>query len=241
MKPCSAWATTNAQRASAAPTREIAPVHSAEARVEAAPARHAVDVHRDLGRRQVLELLPRQPDRVLDVAPDAEVPGREVDLRDRSRMQDGPLLRQVLTGREACRSYPASATFFSALERNTRLRLVRNAHRGTAAGLRRRARAGCRGFPPADALERRHRGAVRRAAADAEGADHRADARDAPRGRRLPASHRTWARRDRAVGAATSPVRGQVRDRAGGAHFRARLGRRLCSRREQLDAGASRP
>ena len=60
---------------------EIAPVHAAEARVEPAPARDAVDVGRDLGLRQLPELLPREPDRVLDLTEDAEIPHREIDLR----------------------------------------------------------------------------------------------------------------------------------------------------------------
>src|SRR5947208_9028900 len=53
---------------------EIAPMNPAEPRVEAAPAGDAVDVDRDLGRRQLLQLLPRQRGRILDLAEDLEIP-----------------------------------------------------------------------------------------------------------------------------------------------------------------------
>src|SRR5207248_3918577 len=61
--------------------RELAPVDAAEGRVEAAPARHAVDVDGDLGARKRLELLPRERDRPLDLSEEAKVPRGEVRLR----------------------------------------------------------------------------------------------------------------------------------------------------------------
>src|SRR4029077_20491403 len=78
---------------------EIVPVDAAEARVEAAPARDAVDVDRDLAAGQLLQLLPRQRQRLLDLAEDAEVPGRKIRARNRAGMQHRPLLRQVLARR----------------------------------------------------------------------------------------------------------------------------------------------
>src|SRR5213592_1701989 len=80
--------------------RQLAPVDAAEARVEAAPARHAVDVDGDLGARKRLELVPCARDRPLDFAEDAEVPRGQVGLRDRAGMEHRPLLGQVLPGRE---------------------------------------------------------------------------------------------------------------------------------------------
>src|SRR2546430_2547329 len=80
---------------------EIAPMDPAEARVEAAPAGDAVDVDRDLGRRQLLQLLPAQRDRILDLAEDLEVPARELGLGHAARVQHRPLLGQVLARRQA--------------------------------------------------------------------------------------------------------------------------------------------
>src|SRR5437870_5444867 len=76
---------------------------AAEARVEAAPARDAMDVQRDLDGRQLLELAPGQAERFLDFAADREVPRREVGLRHGARMEDGPFLGQVMPGRQAGR------------------------------------------------------------------------------------------------------------------------------------------
>src|SRR5947208_9889401 len=70
--------------------RELTPMDATEARVEAAPARDAVDVHRDLDGRQLLELAPGQAERLLDFAADREVPRREVGLGHRARVEDGP-------------------------------------------------------------------------------------------------------------------------------------------------------
>src|SRR6187397_3000465 len=81
--------------------RELAPVNTLEARVEAAPACDAVDVKCDLRLRQRLQLVVRQRQRLFDLAEDVEVPGCKVGLRHRTGVQDGPLLRQVLTRRQA--------------------------------------------------------------------------------------------------------------------------------------------
>src|SRR6266536_3374304 len=61
--------------------RELAPVHALEGRVEAAPARDAVDVDRDLAARQLAQLIPGERQRTLDLAGDPQVPGGEVDPR----------------------------------------------------------------------------------------------------------------------------------------------------------------
>ena len=53
--------------------------------------------------RERVELVPRQPDRALDLSLDEEVPGREVRLRDRAGVENGPLLGQVLARRQARR------------------------------------------------------------------------------------------------------------------------------------------
>ena len=85
VKPCSAWATTKrAARLRLAPARRASPSSTPrKLRVEAAPARHAVDVDRHFARRQRPELVPAQRDRILDLAEDLEVPGREVGRRAR--------------------------------------------------------------------------------------------------------------------------------------------------------------
>jgi hypothetical protein len=83
--------------------RELFPMDAAEARVEAAPARDAVDVDGDLAARQVLQLLPAERDRLLDLAEDAEVPGREIGVGDGARVEDRPLLGEVLAWWKACR------------------------------------------------------------------------------------------------------------------------------------------
>src|SRR4051812_12480641 len=76
--------------------RDLAPVDASEARVEPAPARDAVDVHGHRAARQLLQLLPGQRQRLLDLAEDAEVPRAEVGVGNRPCVQHGPLLRQVL-------------------------------------------------------------------------------------------------------------------------------------------------
>ena len=60
-----------------------------------------MDVDGDLRRRERRQLLPAERERPLHLAEDAEVPGREVGRRHGPHVQHGPLLGQVLTGREA--------------------------------------------------------------------------------------------------------------------------------------------
>ena len=82
---------------------ERAPVDAFERSVEATPARDAVDVL-GMGRPwERVQLVPRDPDRILDLSRDEEVPGREVGTRDRAGMQNRPLLGQVLARRQARR------------------------------------------------------------------------------------------------------------------------------------------
>ncbi len=83
--------------------RKLAPVDSIEARVEPAPAGHAVDVDRDLRLGQPLQFVVAEGDRLLDLPEDPEVPGREVGARHGAGVQDGPLLRRVLPGRQTRR------------------------------------------------------------------------------------------------------------------------------------------
>ena len=52
--------------------------------------------------------------RLLHLAPDPEVPGGQVGVWHRSRVEYRPLVRQVLAGRQPRRIEPASTTFFSA-------------------------------------------------------------------------------------------------------------------------------
>ncbi len=125
---------------------ERAPVDALEGHVEAAPARDAVDVL-GVGRpRERVQLVPREPDRVLDLSRDDEVPGREVGARDRAGVQDRPLLGQVLAWWQArrvvarlddlsLRSAPEHGCNTSPMP-GTAMRIGR-----TAARLRRRARA----------------------------------------------------------------------------------------------------
>jgi hypothetical protein len=75
-------------------------VDAAEARVEAAPPRDAVDVGRHLRGRQRAELLVVERDLLLDLAGDPQLPGRRIDVRDVARVQDGPLLGQILARRQ---------------------------------------------------------------------------------------------------------------------------------------------
>src|SRR4029079_15487726 len=82
---------------------ELAPMDTAEPCVEPDPASHAVDVDGDLAAPQCWELLPREPDRLLDLAEDAQIPRREVDRGNAARVEDGPLLGQVLARRESRR------------------------------------------------------------------------------------------------------------------------------------------
>ena len=82
---------------------ERAPGNALERHVEAAPARDAVDVLGHFDLRQLVELLPRERRLTLDLAPDAEVPGREVGLRDGSGVEHRPLVGDVLAGRQPSR------------------------------------------------------------------------------------------------------------------------------------------
>ena len=111
---------------------------------------------------------------------DGEVPGREVGVRDRARVQDRPLLGEVLAGRQPrgvvsrldhlpLGSAPEHASYTSARWPS---RPYESA--ATPTRLRRRSRSGRRDLSPGAGLERR-RGArpgrgVRGAAPDAEGA-----------------------------------------------------------------------
>src|SRR5579872_1967787 len=81
--------------------RELAPADALELRVEPAPAGDAVDVGRDLGRGQRGQLLVAEAERLLDLAGHLQRPGREVDVRDVAGVEHGPLVREVLAGREA--------------------------------------------------------------------------------------------------------------------------------------------
>ena len=59
-----------------------------------------MNVGRDLCLRQRPQLVVAERNRFLDLAEDLEVPRREIGLRDGAGVQDGPLLCQVLAGRE---------------------------------------------------------------------------------------------------------------------------------------------
>ncbi len=87
-------------RERAAELGELAPVHAFEAGVEAAPARHAVDVLGVAAPRQLVELLPAELELLLDLAADAQPPAREIDLGDASGVQHRPFLGHVLAGRK---------------------------------------------------------------------------------------------------------------------------------------------
>src|SRR4051794_35782509 len=93
-------------RLRAAELRELTPVDALEVRVEAAPARDAVDVGRDLGRRQCPQLVEAERHRLLDLAAQLERPRRDVDVRNLASVEDGPLLREVLPRRQAGRVEP---------------------------------------------------------------------------------------------------------------------------------------
>jgi len=85
---------------------ELAPVDAAKALVEAAPAGDAVDVGSHLGLRQGAQIVEGEAKLALDGAEDAQVPGRQVDVWHGARVQDGPLLREVLAWRQPCRVVP---------------------------------------------------------------------------------------------------------------------------------------
>ncbi len=67
--------------------------------VELAPAGHAVDVHLQLGARQLLKLFPVPALLLLDLAPDSQVPGLRIELGDRAVVQHRELVGRRLAGR----------------------------------------------------------------------------------------------------------------------------------------------
>src|SRR5215468_3302535 len=83
--------------------RKLPPVDPAESGVEAAPPRDAMDVRRDFGRRQRPQLLVVECDLLLDLAEDPQLPGGDVDVRNVPRVENGPLLGQVLARRQTRR------------------------------------------------------------------------------------------------------------------------------------------
>src|SRR3954447_457344 len=72
--------------------------NSLPVRVELCPAGHAMDVRVDGLAGQRLELVPAEGERVVDLAVDLEVPGREVGPRDRAVVEDRELVGLVLAG-----------------------------------------------------------------------------------------------------------------------------------------------
>ena len=216
--------------------RDLAPVNAAEARVEAAPARDAVDVLHVLRLRQRGELVPAQRDRVLDLAEDAEVPRREIRVRHRAGVQHRPLLREVLARREARGVVPGGRDllFGPTPEHAAYTNCDEARDSEAAARVRPRRRSRRRRLPAADGLERRRGARARRelrgAAAHGEGAGDRAAARAATRRRRLPPADRARARRPRARRARAHALRGQGRGRARGARVDARLRRAAAGR-----------
>jgi hypothetical protein len=65
-----------------------------------------MDVGCDLRLRERLQLGVAQGEGFLDLTEDLEVPRREIGLRNGAGVEDGPLLRQVLAGRESGRVEP---------------------------------------------------------------------------------------------------------------------------------------
>src|SRR3954465_12515847 len=74
--------------------------------VELRPAGDAVDVGHDLALGQGTQLVPGQPELVLDLAEHAQIPRREVETRVRAYRQDREALGQVLARRHAVRVDP---------------------------------------------------------------------------------------------------------------------------------------
>src|SRR5207248_2105138 len=68
------------------------------------PGGHAVHVRGVLRAREFLELLPARPDRLLDGAKDAEVPGLRVEAGDRPVVQHWPLFGKRLPRRDPLRN-----------------------------------------------------------------------------------------------------------------------------------------
>ena len=111
--------------------------------------------HLDL--RQLVELLPRERRaRLLDLAPDAEVPGREVGVRDRAGVEHRPLVGEVLAGRQP-RRVVAGVDDLLLRPRSEEGHAAYTSHdeRRCPAGRARTSRVrgpGRRGLPPADGL-----------------------------------------------------------------------------------------
>src|ERR671934_456723 len=71
--------------------------------IELRPGGDAVHIRGALRPRQLLELLPVHPQRLLDVAEDAKIPGVRIEPRHGAVVEHRPLLRQRLAGRHAPR------------------------------------------------------------------------------------------------------------------------------------------
>jgi hypothetical protein len=82
---------------------EVERPHARPAGVELRPARHAVQVGRELRLRQREQLLPAQGERVLHEPVDGQGPRRRVELRDRPDREHRELLRRRLARRQARR------------------------------------------------------------------------------------------------------------------------------------------
>ena len=102
MKPCSAWTITNFASGFGLTCSSISRNGTPSQSLSNMLQRVTQWMSRltDL-RRQRHELVVVERDRVLDQAPDPEVPCRRVELRDRAVVQHRPLLGQVLAGRQA--------------------------------------------------------------------------------------------------------------------------------------------
>ena len=206
---------------------------AAEPGVEAAPARDAVDVGRDLRRRQRPQLLVVERDLLLHLAEDPQGPGRDVDVRDVAGVEHRPLLGQVLARAAGARGRsPPRAPC-------PRPSSGRAASAGTLDGMdvaaREREFVRVAGPDAADYLQRMVSNDVEAlalgrgvpgAAPHREGARDRAARRAATRRRRLPAPDRAGPGRGRAHAAGADAPARAVRDRARGARVRARLRRR---------------
>src|SRR3954453_12107426 len=101
---------------------ELTPADAAEARVEPAPTRDAVNIDRDLGLRQRLQLVVRQRHGLLDLAGDLEVPRRKIRLRHGAGVQHRPLLGEVLARGQPGRVEPLVDQFLLGLASEERHR-----------------------------------------------------------------------------------------------------------------------
>ena len=120
VKPCSACATTKRAlgfgRTSLASSRQWTPRKRVSNRLQRVTQwmSSVISVA-----RQRRELLPGQPTGSSTSPKTRKSQVARSVLRHGAGVQDGPLLGQVLARRQRAGSYPASATFCSALERNT--------------------------------------------------------------------------------------------------------------------------